>query len=194
MRSLRTLLAFAATALSPGAGAAPALTAAERAAAARIRADDISGHLRFLSHDLLEGRAPGERGDEIAVQYLASQLEALGLQPGMPGKDGEPPSFFQTVPLVKLAAQLPATVEVRGAKGALALATGGGSDAELVVHPSAEVERVKLESAEVVFAGFGITAPQHGWDDYRGADVRGGLKLSSRSAHRSRRAAPGTRR
>ena len=171
---LLALASLAATAAgSAAAPPAPRLSPAEQAAAGRVRAEEISGPLRFLAHDLLEGRAPGERGDALAIQYLAAQLEAAGLEPGMPAKDGAPASFFQPVPLVKLTAQVPPTVEFRGAKGTLALATGGGKAAELVVHPRAEVDRVKLDGAEVVFVGYGITAPEHGWDDYRGADVAG---------------------
>lgn len=171
----QTFLAFAAAALSApgGSSSPPAFSDSERAAAERVRADEISGHLRFLSHDLLEGRAPGERGDALAVHYLAAQLEAIGLKPGVPGKGGAPASFFQEVPLVKLAADVPESVVIEGAKTPLALSTRAGSSAELVVHPSAEVERIALDRAELVFAGFGITAPEHGWDDYRGADVRG---------------------
>jgi Zn-dependent M28 family amino/carboxypeptidase len=167
------LASLAALLLVPAARAAPALTAAEQAAAGRVRADEISGHIRFLSHDLLEGRAPGERGDELAVQYLAAQLEAMGYQPGVPARGEAKASFFQQVPLVKLTAQVPPTVEVKGPKGSLALTTRGGKEMDLIVHPSAEVDRVKLDGAELVFAGYGITAPEYGWDDYRGADVKG---------------------
>ena len=155
------------------AAAAPTLTPAEQAAAARVSADEISGHLRFLSDDLLEGRAPGERGDELAVKYLAAQLEAAGLQPGLPGEGGKPASWFQQAPLVKLTATVPPTVEVRGPKGVLQLSTRGGKEMELIVAPGAEVDRVKLDQAELVFVGYGISAPEFGWDDYRGADVRG---------------------
>ncbi|HET9595938.1 MAG TPA: M28 family peptidase [Anaeromyxobacteraceae bacterium] len=174
-RALACAAMAAATAPAPAAppAAAPRLSPAEQAAADRVREDEISGHLRFLSHDLLEGRAPGERGDALAIEYLAAQLEAAGLKPGMPGKDGSAASWFQPVPLVKLVAQVPPAVEFRGPGGALALATGGGKAAELVVHPRAEVDRVKLDGAELVFVGYGITAPERGWDDYRGADVAG---------------------
>ncbi|HYS83155.1 MAG TPA: M28 family peptidase [Anaeromyxobacteraceae bacterium] len=167
-------LAAALRLAAPPAAAAPTLTPAEQAAAARVSADEISGHLRFLSDDLLEGRAPGERGDELAVKYLAAQLEAAGLKPGLPGEKGRPASWFQQVPLVKLTAQVPPTVEVRGPKGAsLQLSTRGGKEMDLIVAPGAEVERVKLADSELVFVGYGISAPEFGWDDYRGADVRG---------------------
>ena len=166
------LLAVLALGPGPAPAAGPALTRSERAAAGRIRADEISGHLRFLADDLLEGRAPGSRGDTLAVRYLAAQLEAAGLQPGV-ARDGQPASWFQPVPLVEITAQVPPAVEVRGAGGALALSTRGGNAAELVLQSTAEVERVRLDGAEVVFAGYGITAPEYGWDDYRGADVRG---------------------
>jgi Zn-dependent M28 family amino/carboxypeptidase len=172
-RAPRATLAAALALLALPALAAPAFTEAERAAAARVRADEISGHLRFLADDLLEGRAPGERGDEIAVKYLAAQLEAAGLESGLPGKDGAPASWFQSVPLVKLTAKVPPQVEVRGPNGALALSTVQSKEMDLIVAPGAEVDRVRLERAELVFVGYGITAPEYGWDDYRGADVRG---------------------
>ena len=169
----RVTLAAAVALLALPASAAPSFTPAERAAAARVRADEISGHLRFLADDLLEGRAPGQRGDEIAVRYLAAQMEAAGLEPGLPGQGGAPASWLQSVPLVKLTAQVPPLVEVRGARGALALSTRQSKEMDLVVAPGAEVDRVKLDHAELVFVGYGVTAPEYGWDDYRGADVRG---------------------
>jgi Zn-dependent M28 family amino/carboxypeptidase len=171
---LALLVLVAAAALAAvRAVAAPALTSGEKAAAARIGEAEISGHIRFLSDDLTEGRGPGSRGSQVAVRYLAAQLEAAGLEPGVPGREGAPASWFQEVPLVKLAGQVPPEVEVRGERGALSLRTTGGVEADLVVSPSAEAERVALRGAELVFVGYGITAPEHGWDDYRGVDVRG---------------------
>ena len=76
------------------------LSGTELAVAARITASEISGHLRFLSDDLLEGRGPGSRGSELAMKYLAAQMEAAGLVGGATGGDGKP-SFFQPVPLVQ---------------------------------------------------------------------------------------------
>jgi Zn-dependent M28 family amino/carboxypeptidase len=146
---------------------------AEKAAAARIRADEISGHLRFLADDLTEGRGPGSHGSQVAVRYLAAQLEAIGLQPGAPAQGGQPASYTQDVPLVRLAGQVPPTVEVRGPGGALSLRTTGGVEADVVVSPAAELDRVTLSEAELVFVGYGITAPEQGWDDYREVDVRG---------------------
>src|SRR5688500_15230274 len=84
--------------------AAGALSAVEKAAAARIEAGDIVPHIRFLADDLLEGRAPGSRGERLASRYIAAQLEAAGLEPV-----GEGGTFFQKVPLVGITPSLPPT-------------------------------------------------------------------------------------
>ena len=95
----------------------------ERAALARITAPEISGHLRFLSDDQLEGRMPGQPGDELATKYLAAQLEAFGLKPG-----GEGGTFFQAVPLIELRAEVPKDVHFTAGGKDLTLHALGGTD------------------------------------------------------------------
>jgi hypothetical protein len=165
----------------PSSRATPASPSkAEKAATARVTAAEISGHVRFLADDLLEGRKPGTRGSSLAIAYIAAQLEAFGLSPGVPAVNGARPSFLQQVPLVRLQGKLPGKVEFRaadtkgGAPGApLSLSTGGGVQADLVLKPDAHVDLAKVEDAELVFAGYGIVAPEYGWDDYKDVDVRG---------------------
>jgi Zn-dependent M28 family amino/carboxypeptidase len=129
----------------------------------RIEAEKIRPHVRFLSHDLLEGRGVGQRGGRLAAQYIAAQFAAAGLEPGAPGG-----SFFQPVPL--------RTVEVL--PGAQLGAHAGGKrlnwrwledfvGTSHLQQPAADFE------AEAVFVGHGITAPEYQWDDYAGVDVRG---------------------
>ena len=145
-----------------------ALSPAERAASSRITANEISAHLRFLSDDQLEGRKPGSAGDELAIKYLASQLEAMGYQPA-----GDKGSFLQAVPLVELAADVPRDVAFKSGGKDLVLHAGNGLQADLVLGPSAHKERGTVKDAGLVFVGYGITAPEYGWDDYKDADVRG---------------------
>jgi Zn-dependent M28 family amino/carboxypeptidase len=151
----------------------PKLSAAEKTAAARIKAAEISAHTRFLSQDLLEGRFPGSRGDELAMDYLASQLEAFGYQPGATAPDGTP-SWFQPVPLVRHESTVPPAVDFQTAGGQqLVLPTGPGVSAQIVVRSLGDTDHVSVKNAELVFVGYGIVAPEHGWDDYRGVDVKG---------------------
>ena len=138
------------------------------AAASRISASEISAHIRFLADDLLEGRKPGTPGSELAVKYIAAQLEAMGLKGG--AANG---SFFQPVPLVELAGKVPATMNFRAGGQELALSTTGGPKADLVLDPDAHVDLAQVRDAEIVFAGYGIVAPEYGWDDYQDVDVRG---------------------
>ncbi len=149
----------------------PALSAAEQAAAARIQASEISGHLRFLADDLMAGRAPGTTGSALAIQYLATQLQIAGLVGGLAVEGGKR-TFLQRVPLVKLAAHVPPTVEFQGSAGKVSLSTTGGAKADLVLEPNGEAS-ADLEAAPLVFAGYGIVAPEYGWDDYKDVDVRG---------------------
>jgi Zn-dependent M28 family amino/carboxypeptidase len=164
------LAALAAAALLPlASGAAPALApaAAERRAAAAITAPLLRAHLRFLASDLLEGRAPGTRGDALTRAYVISQLEALGLEPGAP--DG---SWLQRVPLVGVETTVasPPRFEVQGRSLVL-------RPEEFVANAGVQEPAVKVEGAEVVFVGYGIVAPEYGWDDYAGVDVRGKVVL-----------------
>ncbi|HTP50823.1 MAG TPA: M28 family peptidase [Anaeromyxobacteraceae bacterium] len=153
--------------------AVPALSPPERAAASRVTAEEISAHTRFLADDLLEGRFPGTRGDELAVHYLASEMEAMGLLPGVPSRDGGAPSWIQPVPLVRHVSAVPDQIAfVRGAER-LSLPTGPGTDAKVVVRSLGDTDHVQVRDAELVFVGYGIVAPEKGWDDYRGVDVRG---------------------
>jgi Zn-dependent M28 family amino/carboxypeptidase len=138
---------------------AAALRAAEPASTpeGRIR-DDVT----ILASDAFEGRAPGTRGEERTVAYLIEQCKQIGLQPGNP--DG---SYIQKVPLLGVTTQSTVTWSAGGA-------TGTWRPNVDVVAPSLRMEpHLSLKDSEVVFVGYGVTAPEYGWDDYKNSDVRG---------------------
>ncbi len=168
---MNTALALAlAVAASHGAApAAPALAPArEQIQAARaVTPALLRSHVKFIASDLTEGRAPGTRGDRIAEEYVATQLEALGLVPAAPGG-----GFFQKVPLVGVETSVASPPRFESAKGSVALAPE-----EFVANAGVPREAIRLDGAEVVFVGYGIVAPEYRWDDYAGADVKGKVVL-----------------
>ncbi|HEX8453810.1 MAG TPA: M28 family peptidase [Longimicrobium sp.] len=134
------------------------------AALDRIRPETIDAHLRFLSHRLLEGRAPGTRGGTLAMEYIRAQFQRIGLQP-VAG------SHLQTVPMIGMNPH--PTLAFHHAEG--------GTDTpafedEFVLEAGVPREDVSVD-AEVVYVGYGIHAPEHDWDDYKGVDVRGKVLL-----------------
>jgi Zn-dependent M28 family amino/carboxypeptidase len=134
------------------------------AAAGGISAHELAAHTRFLSSDLLEGRGPGGRGDELTRAYLATQLEAAGLEPGGPGG-----SWEQRFSMVGIASKAPATWSFDSPKGPVALAF----HEEFIAGSGVQAPAAKLDGAELVFVGYGIQAPEHDWDDFKGADLAG---------------------
>ncbi|MBE7541598.1 MAG: hypothetical protein HS123_04445 [Solibacteraceae bacterium] len=148
------------------------------------RRERIRAHVRFLSDDLLEGRAPGTRGDALAARYIAAQMAAAGLTGG--AEDG---SFFQQVPLMRVEALGSPSLTLEGSGGPVALEWLE----EFAGHSQLQREAVNLE-AELVFVGHGIRAPEYKWDDYAGVDVRGRWWFCSRtSRHRRTRSSDGDR-
>jgi Zn-dependent M28 family amino/carboxypeptidase len=127
-----------------------------------IKGDDILQHTKVLSSDEYEGRGPGTRGEELTVKYLTEQYQRLGLKPGNP--DG---TYVQKVPLVGFT----------GAPRASFTAGGKTIDlkfpADYVAVSRRFVPESKVENSDVVFVGYGVVAPEYGWDDYKGVDVRG---------------------
>jgi hypothetical protein len=139
------------------------------AAAATIAAPALRAHTRFLASDLLEGRLPGTRGDALAQAYVAARLEALGLEPAAPGG-----GWLQEVPLVGVTTAVEGPMRFTGPGGkALALAFGD----EMMAAAGVQRERSGWHDAEVVFVGYGITAPEFGWDDFKDVDVKGKVLL-----------------
>ena len=155
-----------AASLAPPAG--DGLSKEDAALAARITAESIAGPTRFLASDLLEGRGTGSRGDQIAEEYIAAELAALGMKPG-----GDGATFFQRVPLVGITAQLPKTVTARGNGPKAGAPVTMRIPEELVVMSGVTEPQVTLPVAPLVFVGYGIVAPEFQWDDYKDADVRG---------------------
>ncbi|NJD18058.1 MAG: peptidase M28, partial [Gemmatimonadetes bacterium] len=139
-------------------------------ALAALRPERVWAPLRFLSDDLLEGRGTGARGGEIAVQYIASEFMALGLEPA-----GDSGTWFQHVPIVT---QNPtATMDYGADARPLRFRQDFVAWSEQVPPQSAAPSAAVEASGELVFVGFGITAPQYQWDDYKGADLRGKILL-----------------
>ena len=133
-----------------------------------IAPSSLMSHIRFLSHDLLEGRAPGTRGDELSRTYVASQMELIGLKPG--ASDG---SWFQPVPILSMTADPSMTITV--SRGGKELSFKYRSD--FIAIAGSQAPMVELKDAELVFVGYGIDAPEQRWDDYKGVDLRGKVLL-----------------
>ena len=124
----------------------------------------LSRHVRTLASDEFEGRAPATPGEERTVAYLVDAMKRAGVQPG--GDDG---GWVQRVPLVR--AQVDGPVEATLEAGGRSQALANGQD--VVLQTLQPVDRVEVERAPLVFVGYGVDAPERGWDDYKGADLRG---------------------
>jgi len=128
-----------------------------------ISTDLMMADIRRLSSDEFEGRAPGSKGETLTVQYLSEQLRAAGIEPGNP--DG---TFVQKVPLVGLTpAPTPLVVKHGNRTRQFEI------NDEVVTFSKHVVDEVKLENSELVFAGYGVQAPEFQWDDFKGMDVKG---------------------
>src|ERR1700730_2998379 len=137
-------------------------------AAAAIDSERIRAHVKFLSSDLLEGRGTGQRGGDIAAEYIGTQFALYGLKPA--GDDG---SFFQNVPMVSVHT-LPATAFKLVPKSGEPLALKNLDD--FVTNNESQTETADID-APIVFVGYGITAPEYNWDDYKGVDLKGKVVL-----------------
>lgn len=137
-------------------------TAAVSTAAQAITADGLLQHIRDLSADSMEGRAPGTPGEEKTVAYLEAQFKALGLKPGNP--DG---SYIQNAELVGYKAYPTAQYTVGGKTFALKYPK------DFVANSRHARPQTNVDNSDVVFVGYGIVAPEYGWDDYKGVDVKG---------------------
>src|SRR5437867_2288978 len=128
-----------------------------------ITPDALLAHIKTLASDEFEGRSPGTKGEELSIKYISDQFRSIGLKPGNP--DG---SYFQEVPLAGI------TSEPK-----MVLAVAGKPPVELkypddFVASSARLQpEIKIDNSDLVFVGYGVVAPEYGWDDYKGVDVRG---------------------
>jgi Zn-dependent M28 family amino/carboxypeptidase len=134
----------------------------------KVDPDKIRAHVKFLSSDLLEGRGMGQRGSDIAAEYIATQFALDGLKPA-----GDQGSYFQEVSMVKITT-LPDTTMSLVPKSREPLQLKNLDD--FVIHNETQTEVADID-APIVFVGYGITAPEYKWDDYKGVDLKGKVAL-----------------
>src|SRR6266581_3131316 len=127
-----------------------------------ITPDGLLAHIKILASDEFEGRAPGTKGEELSVKYITDQFKKIGLKPGNP--DG---TYTQEVPLAGIKSEPRMSFAI------------GGQTMDLkypddFVASSARLQpEIKIEKSRLVFVGYGVVAPEYGWDDYKNVDVRG---------------------
>src|SRR5947199_6154912 len=127
-----------------------------------ITPDGMLAHIKVLASDEFEGRSPGTKGEELSVQYISNQFKQIGLKPGNP--DG---TYTQEVPLAGIKSDPKMSFTI------------GDKTTELkfpddFVASSARLQpEIKIDKSDVVFVGYGIVAPEYGWNDYKDVDVRG---------------------
>ena len=127
-----------------------------------ISADGLLQHIKDLSADSMEGRAPGTPGEDKAVAYMQAQFKALGLKPGNPNG-----TYLQNVDLIGYKAHPVASYMAGGKKISLAYPS------DFIANARHRAPETKVQNAGVVFVGYGVVAPEYGWDDYKGVDVKG---------------------
>ncbi|MCL4845361.1 MAG: M20/M25/M40 family metallo-hydrolase [Acidobacteria bacterium] len=158
MRYLLTCLLLCGVTVAACAKAEPP----DQVALRTITADDLLRHISTLASDEFEGRLPGTKGEELTVKYLEDAFRGLGLGPGNP--DG---TYVQEVPLVGIKSTPSVTIEAGGRPLPLVFKT------DYVLNSRRTEPLVEVKDTEVVFVGYGVVAPEYGWDDYKDVDVRG---------------------
>ena len=143
--------------------AAPTDTASVPAPTDGITPALIAQHIKVLASDEYEGRRPFTAGEEKATSYLAGEFKKLGLQPGDKG------SYFQPVPLVEITGRPDSTATIAGKGQTLTL----HYRTDYMFLTEQEKPTVAIKNSPLVFAGYGVTAPEYKWDDYAGLDVKG---------------------
>jgi Zn-dependent M28 family amino/carboxypeptidase len=157
MRFRTFALAFGLAALAGSA------TAANRSPAPRISAETLQRVTRTLSSDEFQGRAPGTVGEERTIAFMSQEFRRAGLQPGNHG------SWFQDVPLVEITATGNPQLHIAGGTGDLNL----NYRTDYIGASYRAQPHVSVDNSDIVFVGYGINAPERGWNDYAGLDVRG---------------------
>jgi Zn-dependent M28 family amino/carboxypeptidase len=132
-------------------------------ASSQIVESKLRAHVKYLADDLLEGRGPGSRGGMLAAKYIASQFEALGLEPAAADR-----SFFQQVQMIGTRTDPSTKLAVKSESAAAEFKFGD----EFVAGTDLEQAEIPI-NGEIIFAGYGVNAPENNWDDYKGLDVRG---------------------
>lgn len=135
----------------------------EAPADVEISEESLRNHVRILASDDFQGRKPFTEGETKTINYLKEQFEKLGVEPG----NGD--SYFQEVPLVELTAMPSETMTITGGVDEVVLNVG----TDFVAYTEQVVEEVSLDASELVYAGYGVVAPEYGWNDYKDIDVKG---------------------
>ncbi|HTN08091.1 M28 family metallopeptidase [Agriterribacter sp.] len=159
----RSILIVVSVALLLGSCNQPETTFGEEDGLAAFSADTLGKHIAELSGDDFEGRKPFTEGETKTIHYLKDKFIAAGLEPG----NGE--SYFQEVPMVNITTHAAPAMQVQSAKGNFTLK---GLD-DYVVWTDKTDTSVSLDNDELVFAGYGVVAPEYNWNDYEGLDVKG---------------------
>ena len=126
-----------------------------------ISAAEIKSHIAVLANDSLTGRMPFTEGENKTIKYISSQFKEMGLEPGNNG------SYFQDVPMVAISGT-PSDITING-KSTITLKP----TADFSASTRQELDQVELKNSPLVFAGYGIVAPEYKWNDYKGLDVKG---------------------
>src|ERR1700682_1571107 len=149
-------------------GLSSQLAAQKKPAVPAIDPEKIRAHVKFLASDLLEGRGTGQRGGDIAAEYIATQFELYGLKPA-----GDKGTYFQDVPMVGVKTLPDISFKLVPANGEPV--TLKNLD-DFVTNNESQAEAADID-APIVFVGYGITALEYKWDDYKGVDLKGKVAL-----------------
>ncbi len=141
---------------------APVTMAVMQTALASITAEDILRRTSVLAADSMEGRLPGTVGEERTVRYIEEQFRSLGLDPGNP--DG---TYQQEVPLVGITPKVTAWLTIKGQDIPL------HGERDYIAESTHVTSEIVVEGSELVFVGYGVVAPEYGWDDYKDVEVKG---------------------
>ena len=171
LRSNRTLTVLSIATAGLLAACSPASKEGEKSAALDIPAveageiseETMKSVTQELSSDAYEGRAPGSAGEEKTLKLLIDKFTAAGLKPG----NGD--SWLQEVPLVSITAKDVSPLKITGGKSDLSF----NYRTDMVVASYQEQAKTEIKNSDVVFVGYGINAPERGWNDYAGVDVKG---------------------